>query len=205
MMRELVQQNIYAFLTPITVLISGLVVSLLFTRLLPAQFGVFTTLISFTMLFAGISDLGVPNTLVKIAGGSFHSKDGHAGFYVRYLLKWKLAAMIIVSAALLVFSKELAQVFLHDAGFAYVMQAMSVLVILFSISQFVTTLFTSIGRFEYLSVISVILNGSKVLFPILFILLFGSSLSSIIEGCWWHSLLPPSHRCCSSYSGSRRI
>ncbi|MCX6776240.1 MAG: oligosaccharide flippase family protein [Candidatus Micrarchaeota archaeon] len=183
MMKKLIEQNIYALLTTVTVLASGLIISLVFTRLLPpVEFGIFLTIISFTMLFTGISDLGVPNTLIKIAGESFHSNEGCAGFYVRYLLKWKLAALIIVGSALLLFSGEFAKLFLHDAGLAYVMQAVAVLVILYSVIQFISYLFISIGKLEYQSLISFILNGSKVLFPLVLILILGPSLTTVTFG-----------------------
>jgi len=183
MMKKLIEQNIYALLTTATVLASGLIISLVFTRLLPpVEFGIFLTIISFTMLFTGISDLGVPNTLIKIAGESFHSKEGCAGFYVRYLLKWKLAALIIVSSALLLFSGEFAKLFLHDAGLAYVIQAVAALVILYSVIQFICYLFISIGRLEYQSLVSFILNGSKVLFPLVLILVLGPSLTAVTFG-----------------------
>ncbi|MCX6777197.1 MAG: oligosaccharide flippase family protein [Candidatus Micrarchaeota archaeon] len=183
MMKKLIEQNIYALLTTATVLASGLIISLVFTRLLPPlEFGIFLTVISFTMLFTGISDLGVPNTLIKIAGESFHSKEGCAGFYVRYLLKWKLAALIIVSSALLLFSEEFAKLFLHDAGLAYVMQAVAGLVILYSITQFIAYLFISVGKLEYQFLISSILNGSKVLFPWILILILGPSLTAVTSG-----------------------
>lgn len=182
-MKELIQQNIYALLTPLTVLAAGLVISLLFPRLLPpTEFGVFTTLISFTILFTGISDLGVPNTIIKIAGESFHSNDGHGGFYVRYLLKWKLVSLILLSLLLLLFPAQLAQIFLHDTSFAYIMQTLAVLVILYSATQFITCLFISISRFEYSSLLSFVLNTSKLAFPLLLILLFGATLPTITIG-----------------------
>ncbi|MEM3556179.1 MAG: oligosaccharide flippase family protein [Candidatus Micrarchaeia archaeon] len=182
-MKEMIQQNIYALLTPITVLAAGLIISLLFPRLLPpVEFGVFSTLIAFTILFTGISDLGVPNTLIKIAGESFHSQDGHAGFHVRYLLRWKLVSLITLTLLLLLLPAQLAEVFLHDASFAYVMSALAVLVILYSITQFITSLFNSIARFEYSSLLSFVLNTSKLLFPLLFILIFGVSLHTIVIG-----------------------
>ena len=183
MIKELIEQNIYALLNPVAVLVAGVIISLLFTRLLPpAEFGVFTTLLAFSVLFAGLSDLGVQNTLIKMAGGSFHSKDGHAGFYVRYLLKWKLAALAVISLPLLAFPREFAQIFLHNGDFAYIMQAAALLAILYSICQFVTFLFIATGRFEYQSLISFVLNGSKVLFPLVIIYLFGPNLFLITLG-----------------------
>jgi O-antigen/teichoic acid export membrane protein len=183
MMKELLEQNIYALITPLTVLISGVVVSLLFTRLLnQTDFGVFSTLIAFTLLFAGISDLGTVNALITIAGKSFHSKDGHAGFYVRYLLTWKLAALVIVSLLLILFPAQLSQFFFHTEAYTYVMQTLSALTILYSISIFISNLFIATGRFEYSSLINIAFNGLKVLSPLILVLFFGSSLETIIIG-----------------------
>ncbi len=183
MMKELIEQNIYALITPVTVLISGVVVSLLFTRLLSqTDFGVFSTLIAFALLFTGIGDLGVSNTLIKIVGESFHSRDGHAGFYVRYLLRWKLATLILISMALILFPASLAKFFLHDEQFTYVMQTLGALTILYSVSMFINYLFVAIGRFEYSSLISMAFNGSKVVFPLILVLLFGSNLVTITAG-----------------------
>jgi O-antigen/teichoic acid export membrane protein len=190
MMKKLIEQNIYALITPLTVLASGLITSLLFTRILPTfEFGVYASLISFTLLLTSISDLGIPNTLMKIAGESFHSNSGHGGFYVRYLLKWKLVALVITSSALLLFSSQLAQLFLHSADFAYVMQVLAALVILYSINQFITNLFVTIGRFEYSSLISISLNGSRVIFPLILVLLLGPTLFAITVGLLFAFLL----------------
>jgi len=183
MMKKLIEQNIYALVTPATVLISGLVTSLLFTRLLNrTDFGVFTTLISFTLLFTGISDLGLANTFIKIVGESFHSKDGRAGFYVRYLLKWKLAALVLISLMLIIFPAPISKFFLHDEKFTYIMEMTGFLTILYSVSQFVVYLFMALGRFEYSSMISFVFNFSKVVFPVALVLLFGSSLITIVVG-----------------------
>jgi O-antigen/teichoic acid export membrane protein len=183
MMKKLIEQNIYALITPATVLLSGVITSLLFTRLLNrTDFGIFTTLISFTLLFTGLSDLGLGYTFIKIVGESFHSKDGRAGFYIRYLLNLKLAALILVSLLLILFPAPLSKFFLHDEQFAYIMEMAGFLTILYSISQFVIYLFMALGRFEYSSLISFVFNFSKVVFPIALVLLFGSSLITLAVG-----------------------
>lgn len=183
MMKKLLEQNIYALVTPLTVLITGVVISLLFTRLLDqTDFGVFSTIMAFTLLFAGISDLGLVNALITIAGKSFHSKDGRAGFYVRYLLRWKLAALVIVSLLLILFPAQLSQFFFHTEGYTYVMQTLSALTILYSISIFISNLFIATGHFEYSALINIAFNGLKALSPLILVLLFGSSLATIIIG-----------------------
>ncbi|NYZ78879.1 oligosaccharide flippase family protein, partial [Candidatus Micrarchaeota archaeon] len=183
MMKKLIEQNIYALITPATVLISGVITSLLFTRLLNrTDFGVFTTLVSFTLLFTGISDLGLANAFIKIVGESFHSKDGHAGFYVRYLLRWKLAALVFLSLLLIIFPAPISKFFLHDEKFTYIMEMTGFLTILYSVSQLVIYLFMALGRFEYSSMISLVFNFSKVVFPIALVLLFGPNLITIAVG-----------------------
>ena len=183
MMKKLLEQNIYALVSPVTVLISGVIISLLFTRLLDrTDFGVFSTIVAFTLLFSGISDLGIAVTLIKIAGQSFHSRDGHAGFYVHYLLEWKLAALVIVSLLIIIFPAQLSMFFFHDERYTYVMQTLSALTILYSISTFINYLFNAIGRFEYSSLINIAFNGSKVLLPLILVLFFGPSLATITVG-----------------------
>jgi len=110
-----VKNSIFQFSTTFIGKIGSLVLTIILARLLmPEIFGLYSLALSTILIFVAFSDLGIGDTLIRFVSRELGKRRiGKAKSYSEYLIRIKLFMMIVVSLALILFARLIAEGYYH--------------------------------------------------------------------------------------------
>ncbi|MBM3304014.1 MAG: hypothetical protein FJY76_02865 [Candidatus Aenigmarchaeota archaeon] len=115
----------------------------------PEQFGLFSFTLIAMGFFAIFTDMGTTNTLVKFISEALgQGKPGSVRSLVVFLLKFRLAAALLLSFFMLLFSEPIASLLFQKPGFSYFIMLAAAMLIAESLFSFVNVTFISFKDFR---------------------------------------------------------
>jgi len=147
---QAVKNSIFQFLTTATAKVGSLIFTIILARLLlPELFGLYSLALSTVVLFAGFSDFGISQALVRYVSkflGQNNEKKAKA--YLKYLIKIKLILILVICLVLSLSAYFIANNYYNKPVFlALIAGAFYILAIGFL--TFVESIFFASNKFRY--------------------------------------------------------
>ncbi|MFA6035791.1 MAG: oligosaccharide flippase family protein [Candidatus Micrarchaeia archaeon] len=182
MLRKALKLNVFAVASQGSVLVGGILFTLILTRLLSqTDFGLVSSFISFVVLITLISDMGLRTTATKYVGGAFFAKDKRLWEYIMQLTVLRFAIVTVMGLAVTLGAPWIAG-FVLKPEYAYVIQFTGITAIIYSAMHFFEGLVSAANRYEYTFLGSVIVNGARLVLPVAAVLLIAPTAEWTIAG-----------------------
>ena len=159
----------YEFATRLVDKIGGLIFTIILARMLmPELFGVYTLVLSITIIALVFTDLGLGNAVTRYVSEYLGKKDYiRARSYFRFLLKFKIILVLSAIFVLALISKFIAyDVFEKPVIFVPLLASLFYM-LASSIWGFFETLFVSLKKLDRLCILQIVYQLSRILFVIL--------------------------------------
>jgi len=166
--------------------IGAIIFTVIIARMLdPELFGIYSIALSTGLLFLTFADLGINNAMVRYVSEAFGKQNKDlASTYFKYLLKFKLALTLIISAVMIVFSKQLAEFLFNKPELFMPFIAVGVFLIFQSIFSSFDSLFYALQKVNSAAISRFLFEVVRIILaPILIILgfaVFGVLIGSAI-------------------------
>ncbi len=150
--KRLVKNSFWNFISLSINRIGALIFTIILARfLMPERYGIYSLVLSTTMIFCTFADLGINRALTKYISSSLVKNRKKIPVYYRYLLKMKLILSLGVSILLLILAYPLSfYIFKNSALFLPFLVA-AFYVFILSLDGFYTQIFYSIEKNQYVS------------------------------------------------------
>jgi len=150
--KRLVKNSFWNFITLLVNRIGALIFTVLLARfLLPKGFGIYSIVLSTSMIFYTFADLGVNQALLKYVSSSLAKDKKRVASYYRYLLKIKFSLILASSFILLAAAYPLSAYIFNNIELFPLFLIASAYVFIFSLENFYGQLFFSIEKVNYYS------------------------------------------------------
>ena len=170
---QAVKNSSYQLSTVIFSRVCALIFTIIIARLLmPELFGLYSLALSTILLFASFSDLGVGYAAITFISKKL-SEDKYSkanGYYI-FLLRFKIALLIIISS-LLIISSYFVSNFYYNKPIFYALLAGALYIPLMDLTGFFTNLFVTMDNFRMGLVKEIIFQISRLVLIPLAILIF---------------------------------
>jgi len=150
--KRIIKNSFWSFISLGVSRIGALIFTIILARfLMPEGYGIYSLVLSTTMIFCTFADLGINNALTKYISSSLVKNKKKVPVYYKYLLKIKLILSLSVSILLLILAYPLSfYIFKNSALFLPFLVA-SFYVFILALDGFYTQIFYSIEKSQYVS------------------------------------------------------
>ncbi len=178
--KRLVKNSFWNFISLSVNRVGALIFTIILARfLMPEGYGIYSLVLSTTMIFCTFADLGVNRALTKYISTSLVKNRKKIAPYYKYLLKIKLIVSLTVSILLLILSYPLSfYVFKNSALFLPFLVA-SFYVFILSLDGFYTQIFYSIEKSQYVTFKESITQILRILLALIVFYFIASSYQII--------------------------
>lgn len=156
----------------------GLIFTIILARLfVPELFGTYHLVLSIAFLLLAFTDLGTNGTLIKYVAQALGQNDEVlARSYLRYLFKLRLVFNLSCSLSLILLANTLAVHVFHTSSLHVPLIICGMFLFITSLLDFISALFMSLQRFEFIAVKHIFYEISRLLLvPALILLGYGVS------------------------------
>lgn len=183
MLKRALKLNAYSVASQGAVLVTGVLFSIILTRMLPLEdYGLLTSFISFVVFLAMLSDLGIRTTATKYVGAAFFAGDRKLDKYITRLTALRVAIVVAIGLAVFAFAGPLSNLILHSATHAFVFQLTGLGAIVYALMHYFEGLVSAANRYEYTFAGSAVVNIGRLVLPIIFALAFAPTAEWAIAG-----------------------
>ena len=140
------------------------------------------TFSSFVVFITLLSDMGLRTTATKYVGGAFFSKDSKLWKYIVQLTVLRFSIVVAMGLATFALAGTLAENVLHSREYAYIFQFTGITAIIYSVMHFFEGLVSAANKYEYTFAGSVVVNGGRLVFPLVAIWLVAPTAEWTIAG-----------------------
>ena len=160
--------------------VSAFLFTILVARILTTfEFGIFSALSAFIVLFSDLADIGVGSTLYSFIPPLLkNGETGHAGKIFKTLFVFQIAVAAILSLLIIILAESFSQLFFHNSAQAYLIRWSTFGVFSFIIMAFAVNALSSKQKFKQSTILYFIYAVPRIILIIPFILLGSLNLTS---------------------------
>jgi O-antigen/teichoic acid export membrane protein len=168
MIKRALQLNIYSIASNGAILITGVLFSVILTRILSVgDYGLLTSFVSFVAFITMFSDMGLRTTATKYIGDALFSKNKNLWLYITKLAALRVSLVALLGILIFAFAGQLAGAVLHSPDYAVVFQITAVAAVIFAVMNFFEGLISAANRYEYTFAGSAIVSVGRLVLPIM--------------------------------------
>jgi len=180
--KTVMRSSIYNSISTFINKLGGLIFTIILARLLaPELFGIFHLVLSIAFLLLSFTDLGTSGTLIKYVSQAVGQNDEiSARSYLRYIFRLRLIFNFSCSLFLILLADPIAVHVFHKPYMYIPLIICGFFLFITSLLDFISALFVSLQKFEYLIIKHTFYELTRILFvPLLIILGYG------VHGALW--------------------
>ena len=168
MIKRALQLNIYSIAANGAVLVTGVLFSVILTRILSVgDYGLLTSFVSFVAFITMFSDMGLRTTATKYVGDALFSKNKNLWRYITKLAALRVSLVALIGILIFAFAGQLAGAVLHSTSYAFVFQITAVAAVIYAVMNFFEGLVSAANRYEYTFAGSAIVSVGRLVLPII--------------------------------------
>jgi O-antigen/teichoic acid export membrane protein len=183
MLKRALKLNAYSVASQGAVLFTGVLFSIILTRILPLEtYGLLTSFISFVVFIAMLSDVGLRTTATRYAGAAFFSDDKSLNAYITKLTALRMAIAGAMGIGIFIFADALAGAIFHSPSSAFVFRLTGAGAIAYAVMHYFEGLVSAANKYEYTFAGSVVVNVGRLVLPVVFAFAFAPTAEWAIAG-----------------------
>jgi len=180
------KNSIYQFFTNLTTKVGSLIFTVILARILmPELYGNYSLALATVLIFATVSDMGIGSTLIRFVSRELGKNNlGKAGAYALYLTKIKVVFISVVSAALLISSRFIAENY-YQKPIYFALLAGGLYVVSVGLVSIIQSILQSKSFFRPIFIRETIFQGIRIIaIPLIILYMMGTSSSEEIILFW---------------------
>lgn len=149
--KNLIKNSFWNFIMSLFNRVGALIFTVILARfLLPENYGIYSLVISISMIFYSLADLGINQTLIRYISNSSGNNKDKIPIYYKFLLRYKIYFSVLSSLFLLILSYPLAFYFFKNPLLFLPLAISSIYVLIFSFDNFYLNLIFSLEGMPFL-------------------------------------------------------
>lgn len=174
-----IKNSIYQFSTNMSAKLGAFIFTIILARLLmPELFGLYNLVLSTILIFGAFSELGIGTAIIRFLSKEFGKKNRNLKAYIFYFGKIKIILLILISLAILIFSRYLSDTFYQKPIF-FALLAGILYTIFNQINGFLKGMIQAANKFNSVFKREIVFQVSRIiLVPLAVILSIKYSLSN---------------------------
>ncbi|MFA4907215.1 MAG: flippase [archaeon] len=180
--RKFTKNFAYQVGTNLAIKLANLFLVVYLTRLLlPADFGLYSWIISIALLADVFADLGAASTMIRFLNNALsRGKKKEAASYFVFSFRLKIIASATVFALMMLFADVIATAVFHKPVLAMPIRLSALLMLAYTFTSFFQVFFIAIQRNEYVFLGNLLQAISKIALMVGLVILLGSFVGAII-------------------------
>ncbi len=178
--KRIIKNSFWSFISSSLNRFGALAFTIILARfLMPEGYGIYSLVLSISMIFCTFADLGINRTLTKYISSSLSKNRKKIPLYYQYLLKIKLILSLSASILLIILAYPISFYLFKNPNLFLPFIVASGYIFVLCLEGFYTQLFYSIEKIQYISFKELVTQTLRIIFVLLVFYFIASSYQII--------------------------